>query len=108
MTTSGLLYRLNSVDVVIKTPRTESQEKALEVVTKYIEKLSDCIKTDREKAKQLCQSYLGACSSADIFGRQPVDEKFQKIVVECSLDDQKVVKKKLEILYMNLSRQEVP
>ena len=103
MTTHGLLYRLNSVDVMVKTPRTESQQRALEDITRYIERLSDCVKTDRQRARQICQSYLGACSSADIF-QDNTDEKFQRIVVECSIDDQKMVKKKLEALYMNLNR----
>ena len=93
--------------MIVKITRTETQQKALEAVTKYIEKLSDCVKTDKDKALHLCQSYLGACSSADIFNRVPVDEKFQRFVVECNLDDQKMVKKKLESLYCNLNRREL-
>jgi len=103
VTTHGLLYRLNSVDVILTTPRSETQLKALENVNLFIEKLSDAIKTNRELAKQICQSYLSACSS-DQFKSIPVDEKFQKIIIQCAVDDQKKIRKKLENLLCSMNK----
>jgi BCL2-associated athanogene 2 len=105
VTTHGLLYRLNSVDVILTTPRTQSQEKALENVEQFFEKLLDLAKTDRQLAIHICQSYLSACTS-DQFRSEPVDEKFLKLIVECAVDDQKKVRKKLENLFSSLTKLE--
>jgi BCL2-associated athanogene 2 len=105
VTTHGLLYRLNSVDVVLTTPRTQSQEKALENVEQFLEKLLEIAKTDRQLAIHSCQSYLSACTS-DHFRSVPVDEKFLKLIVECAVDDQKKIKKKLENLFSSLTKLE--
>ncbi|XP_054153925.1 uncharacterized protein LOC128952540 isoform X2 [Oppia nitens] len=102
VTSHGLLYRLNSVDVILKTNRNKSQEKALETVNNAIEKLSDCAKYDKQSAKQLCQSYLSACSSDHSFKSQTFDEAFQKQIIECTIDDQKRIKKSLENIFHNI------
>lgn len=100
VSTSGLLYRLNSVDIAIKTPRNELQEKALENVTKVIEQLTEEVNSDRELAVQKCLSYLSACSSNErSHCSTPSDEKFQSAIIECAVDDQKKIRKKLESLY---------
>ncbi|CAG2164519.1 unnamed protein product, partial [Oppiella nova] len=101
ITSHGLLYRLDSVDINLKITRTVTQEKALENVNTFIDKLSDCVKNDRGCAKQLCQTYLSSCSS-DHFKPLPVDEQFQKTVIGCSLDDQKKIKKKLQNIFSSL------
>ncbi|CAG2118290.1 unnamed protein product, partial [Medioppia subpectinata] len=54
----GLLHRLNSIDIILKTTRNEAQEKALETVNTFIDKLSDSVNNDKELAKKVCQSYL--------------------------------------------------
>lgn len=106
VTTHGLLYRLNSVDVILSTPRSESQQKALENVNLFLEKLSDAMKVNRETAKQTCQSYLSACSS-DQFKSIPVDDKFQNIIIQCTVDDQKKIRKSLESILSTMSKLEV-
>lgn len=108
VTTHGLLYRLNSVDVMITTPRTESQEKALEALNGFINKLADTIKNNKDAAKHLCQSYLTACSSdsnLELHKDAPIDEQFQKAIIDCAVDDQKKIRKRLEGLYEALKKE---
>lgn len=49
-------------------------------------------------AKKKCLTYLSSCTSDDSVDKffVPIDESFQKIVIDCSLDDQKMIKKQLK------------
>lgn len=74
-------------------------------------------------AKKRCLSYISSCSSdtmescADHAGLKspvppvpletvPIDERFQKTVIQCSLDDQKTIKRKLQEILRAIDNQQ--
>lgn len=59
-------------------------------------------------SKLKCQQYLNACaSSASDIRFDNVDKKFENAVLGCTLDDQKIIKKRLQALYTYLTQQTV-
>lgn len=103
MNSQRLVRMLNTVQVQVSTTRNKEQQLALEAVNAFIANLarmSEGVQT-RERARELCRLYLNTCSSeAQCL---PVDEKFQRAVIECTVDDQKRVKKRLESQFTSLS-----
>lgn len=69
--------------------------------------------SDRMLARQRCQTFLNACSVHDdpanvtAEHQQIVDKKFETAVLGCTLDDQKIVKKRLQALMTYLNKQTV-
>ncbi|XP_022660670.1 BAG family molecular chaperone regulator 2-like [Varroa jacobsoni] len=88
---SGLLKRATTVDVTLLTPRTEQQVEALRVVTEVVDKLLTSFHDDT--TRELCEMYLNACLSE---ATGPIDHKFQSKIIECAVDDQKKIRKKLQ------------
>ncbi|KAH9426893.1 BAG molecular chaperone regulator 2 [Dermatophagoides pteronyssinus] len=102
-TTEDLLQRLESVKIIIKPMRSSIQIEAFENAIKYIDTLKKILMQEgRIAAKKKCLTYLSSCTSDDSVDKNhcelfvPIDERFQKIVIDCSLDDQKTIKKELE------------
>ncbi|XP_018495327.1 BAG family molecular chaperone regulator 2 isoform X2 [Galendromus occidentalis] len=96
-----LLSRVTTVDVTVLTPRTEQQTSALVAVTEILDKL--LTRFQKEECKHECERYLNSCLS-DPTG--PIDEKFQSKVVECTADDQKKIKKKLQAMLRQLEMEQ--
>lgn len=94
----------------MKTVRDTAQDEALHQVNSMIDSLITF--DDRVLARQRCQTFLNACSqhdggngSTDI---EPIiDKKFEMAVLGCTLDDQKVIKKRLQALMTYLNKQTI-
>lgn len=100
--------RLATIDLCVKTVRDTAQEEALHQVNSLIDSL--ITSTDRILARQRCQTFLNGCndsSSCAPDSDQAVDKKFEMVVLGCTLDDQKVVKKRLQALMTYLNKQTV-
>lgn len=95
LTARHLLGRALTVDVCVNTPRSPEQEAALKRVNVCIDSLLVRTRDDPENAKVTCESYLSACVSE---GRGPMDARFQAAVIECTADDQKSTRKRLEAI----------
>lgn len=108
--------RLGTVELNVRTVRDNSQEDSLSQINALIDTM---IKMgDPVIARQRCQMYLNACcsSSMDPSGHMdtvpeadvgPIDKKFESVLLGCTLDDQKNIKKRLQALMGYLNKQTV-
>ncbi|XP_017034329.1 BAG family molecular chaperone regulator 2 isoform X2 [Drosophila kikkawai] len=108
--------RLGTVELNVRTVRDNSQEDSLSQINALIDTM---IKMgDPVIARQRCQLYLNACcsSSMDPSGHMdtvpeadvgPIDKKFESVLLGCTLDDQKNIKKRLQALMGYLNKQTV-
>ena len=108
--------RLATVELRVRTVRDNSQEDSLSQINVLIDSM---IKMgDPVIGRQRCQFYLNACcsSSMDPSGHMdtvpeadvgPVDKKFESVLLGCTLDDQKNIKKRLQALMSYLNKQTV-
>lgn len=102
-TTNRLLNRCRTVDVSVSTPRNYDQERALRCVNEQIELLIDKMKEDLNVSKQVtCRRYLNACNPEQPDG--PIDQKFQASVIECTADDQKKIRRRLDHIFQLIER----
>lgn len=99
--------RLNTIDLSVKTVRDAAQEESLHQVNILIDSL--ITSTDRPLARQRCQTFLNGCSGNDPHSQQDhmVDKKFEMAVLGCTLDDQKIIKKRLQALMTYLNKQTI-
>ena len=88
-----LMLRLLAVNIRVEIPRTSEQEKAYHHVKKLLDELQEKIKTGLDDYRKVLESYLNACCSEQL---GPVDSKFQQVILACTVDDQKQVKKILK------------
>jgi len=95
ITADRLLGRCLTVEVQVSTPRNEIQKRALDKVNQYIDDLVSRLRHDLEGAKISCQTYLNACLPD---ARGTIDQRFQSAIIECTADDQKKTRKRLESL----------
>lgn len=95
-----------TVDISVRTVRDTDQEDALHQVNVLIDSLITF--DDRVQARHRCQTFLNACE-IDLGGDmgQSVDKKFESAILGCSLDDQKVVKRRLRALMSYLNKQTI-
>ncbi|EDW99871.2 uncharacterized protein Dyak_GE22844, isoform B [Drosophila yakuba] len=108
--------RLGTVELNVRTVRDNSQEDSLSQINALIDSM---IKMgDPVIGRQRCQLYLNACcsSSMDPSGHMdtvpeadagPIDKKFESVLLGCTLDDQKNIKKRLQALMGYLNKQTV-
>ncbi|KAI2805364.1 BAG molecular chaperone regulator 2 [Blomia tropicalis] len=106
---SCLRNRLEQVNISIQTKRSSSQLEALKKANECIDNLSKILHKDgKMAAKQRCLSYISSCSSDNLTDEEnkqipiPIDERFQRMVIQCSLDDQKSIRKKLESVLLSI------
>ncbi|KAL1242963.1 BAG family molecular chaperone regulator [Trichinella spiralis] len=78
--------------------------KALEIVNEKIEDLLKKMQEDINMSRQTCQTYLNACNPDSPNG--PIDQKFQANLIECTADDQKKIRRRLEQLLNLIERSE--
>lgn len=90
----------------MKTVRDVAQEEALHQVNSLIDSL--ITNSDRIIARQRCQSFLNGCSlQEEDQPHQMVDKKFEMAILGCTLDDQKVIKRRLLALMTYLNKQSI-
>lgn len=89
--------------MAVTTPRNELQERALEKVTHYLDSVLAKAKDDFDSAKLMCQTYLNCCLP-DYQG--PIEQKFQACLIECTADDQKKTRKRLESILTTIKHAE--
>ncbi|XP_068140983.1 BAG family molecular chaperone regulator 2-like [Drosophila tropicalis] len=108
--------RLATVELNVQTLRDPSQEESLSQINAQIDtmiKLGDPV-----MSRQRCQLYLNACCSnnaglSEHLGAAlesdvgPIDKKFESVLLGCTLDDQKNIKKRLVALMRYLNKQTV-
>lgn len=70
------------------------QEEALHQVNHLIDCLVMGLKSDPDGTKAKCITYMNACSSHYVHG--VTDKNFECVLLGCTLDDQKRVKKRLQ------------
>lgn len=102
--------RLATIDLCVKTVRDTAQSESLHQVNSMIDSLITSI--DRIQARHRCKLFLNACSftesTLDTVEEDVVaDKKFEIAVLGCTLDDQKVVKKRLQALMSYLNKQTI-
>ena len=56
---------------------------------------------EAEASERLCRSYLAACSGGAVTG-SPVNTKFERIVLDCNVEDQKAVRLRLNEILQNI------
>ncbi|XP_075164129.1 BAG family molecular chaperone regulator 2 isoform X3 [Haematobia irritans] len=108
--------RLSTVELHVRTVRDQSQEDSLSQINALIDMMITL--GDPTLSRQKCQMYLNACCSASETGNLPtysedaidmdagpVDKKFESVLLGCTLDDQKNIKKRLQALMGYLNKQ---
>ncbi|XP_005177202.1 BAG family molecular chaperone regulator 2 isoform X4 [Musca domestica] len=106
--------RLSTVELNVRTVRDQSQEDSLSQINALIDMMITL--GDPALSRQKCQMYLNACCSASETGTMssfaatdmdagPVDKKFESVLLGCTLDDQKNIKKRLQALMGYLNKQ---
>lgn len=103
LTTERLLGRALAVEVSVTTPRNELQKAALTRVDNCIDNLLIRVQEDPAGSRSACEAYLNACST-DSCG--PFDQWFQSAVIECTADDQKKTRKRLQSIRDAIVRKE--
>ncbi|KAL9898527.1 BAG family molecular chaperone regulator 2-like [Glossina fuscipes fuscipes] len=116
--------RLSTVELNVRIVRDHSQEDSLSQINTLID--LTITMGDPVLSRQRCQVYLNACCSAgedvsvantsdmdeyrvDVdVDAGPVDKKFESVLLGCTLDDQKNIKKRLHALMGYLNKQIIP
>ncbi|WKY12785.1 hypothetical protein Q1695_003966 [Nippostrongylus brasiliensis] len=102
--TNRLAARTKTVDVVVNTPRSAEQQRALTSVNGLIEGVVEKMQEDMNAGKEACRRYLNACNPDQPDG--PIDQRFQAQLIECTADDQKKIRRKLAQLISQFERAE--
>lgn len=102
--TERLICRCLTVDIGIITPRTEEQETALNKVNKLMHEIEHQFNLDIQKTLHRAKAYLNACLSEPVGAH--IDHRFQGMIIECNIDDQKKIRKRLELLVEQYSSSE--
>lgn len=97
-----LAARAATIVINVDTPRSESQAQALSQVNSAINDLILLIQTDSDQAKETCARYMSACD-IDCGTQGLVDLKFEKILLGCTAEDQKGIKKRMKGLYEHIT-----
>lgn len=89
-----IVRRCHTIELQILTQRDQTQEEALHQVNRLIDMLVVTMKEDPDGTKDRCVAYMNACSSQIVHGH--TDKKFEVVLLGCTVDDQKRVKKRLQ------------
>jgi len=100
---SRLKERVEDVNIDLKIRKTQSQIDAWRIMEMEMNKLVRTVEqqdNNTTDAEQLCRSWLAACGhqSSDV----PVCHRFEKLVLDCSIKDQKIVRNRLENILQNI------
>uniref|UniRef100_A0ABM5GAX4 BAG family molecular chaperone regulator 2 n=1 Tax=Pogona vitticeps TaxID=103695 RepID=A0ABM5GAX4_9SAUR len=97
LTAKRLMGRTLTVEVSVETIRNPQQQESLLHATEMIDEVVNKLLDDLEGSKN--RLLYGACISEVPSG--PVNQKFQSVVIECAIEDQKKIKRRLETLLRN-------
>ncbi len=89
-----LVCRCLTVDVRVSTPRSNSQEEALQATNTFLDGIREQLAANLHEASETLKGLINACSS-DQTVHGPVNHKFQALVLACAAEDQKKIRKKL-------------
>ncbi len=99
--------RLQTIELNVSTVRDPYQEDSLHSINSLVDEV---IRSDDPifKRKKITE-FLNACSSSDIPTTSSteiivIDKKFENVLLGCTLDDQKHVRKRLEALLIYLGQ----
>jgi len=96
--------RTLSVEVSVGVIRNSQQEEALHKATSVIDAIVKKLLDDMAAGRQQLLSVHAACvTEATLI---PIDQKFQALVINCALEDQKKIKRRLETLVRNVENAE--
>ncbi|XP_055008187.1 BAG family molecular chaperone regulator 2 [Boleophthalmus pectinirostris] len=104
LTAERLMGRTLSVEVCVGTIRNSQQEEALRKATSIINDIVKKLLDDMEGGRQRLQALHAACVTEA--PPVPIDQKFQALVISCALEDQKKIKRRLEMLLRNTENAE--
>lgn len=91
-----LKERCKAIEVRVYTVRDEGQTQALEKVTQALANLETEVSDNGSvETSKKAQSFLNACLPDSVGA---VDSRFQSMVLGCALDDQKEVRRRLQVL----------
>jgi hypothetical protein len=89
-----LVARLGCLHVGVQQHREAGQQECVLQIESEIEKLVGLVEGEQFiEAEHLCRAYLGACGGDGVVAG---DDRFEKMLLGCSVEDQKVIRKKLE------------
>lgn len=104
--------RLSTVELSVCTVRDRAQEDSLHHVNSLIDAIISS--SDPVISRLRCQQFLNACSTTDtttycdlLDPAMCSDKKFEGVLLGCTLDDQKTIKKRLQALLAYLTQQTV-
>jgi len=101
-TTNRLLSRCRTVEVNVSTPRNNDQERSLKAANEQIEELLAKLQEDIANSRQTCRRFLNACNPNQPDG--PIDQRFQSVLIGCTADDQKKIRRRLEQIFQLIER----
>jgi BCL2-associated athanogene 2 len=112
---------LHTVELNVRTVRDSEQENHLHQINVFIDGL--ITHPDPMASRQKCQQFLYSCglyeltptkddaksssTSTDLPDILPIDKKFESALLGCTLDDQKIVRKRLQALLNYLIKQSI-
>ena len=89
-----LICRCLTIDINISTPRNEVQEEALNKANEFLAKVEQTMQQNLEGMHQTVQALVNACSP-EPSGNVPPNSMFQAIILGCTAEDQKKIRKRL-------------
>ncbi|XP_051936541.1 BAG family molecular chaperone regulator 2 [Hippocampus zosterae] len=104
LTAERLMGRTLSVEINVGTIRNSQQEEALHKATSIIDEIVQKLLVDMTESRQRLLALHSACVTEA--PEVPIDQKFQAIVISCALEDQKKIKRRLEMLLRNVGNAE--
>lgn len=98
--------RLNTVDVNVKTHRDSGHFESIHHINNLIDEVIRF--KDPIEQRRKCQEFLNSCTSSIQFSEEiscVIDKKFENHLLACTLDDQKMIRKRLEALLRYMMKQ---
>lgn len=80
------------------------QEKALQKAQELVSTVESNMNTNRDQAISKANSYLSACLTEG--SSKMMDHRFQEILLGCTVDDQKTIKRHLQDMVEKYSKEE--
>lgn len=100
-----ILDRLNTVDVNVQIKRDDVHIESIHHINNLIDEIIRF--NDPIEKRRKCQEFLNSCTSKIQFSQEiyVTDEKFENHLLACTLDDQKMIRKRLEALMHYMMKQ---
>lgn len=89
-----IFARCSTIDVSVKTIRDKIQEDSLYQINKLIDNLVKDLQSDPDATRMKCLAFMNSCTSYCENGEE--DKHFEQVLLGCTIDDQKRVKRRLQ------------